>query len=1304
VTSAIDYTEEIRLSAESIILKSTSEFEEKFGKYPSFSDKELVNSIHFELIYVITGRIDTNEIVTVSPLRFYLLESMLKTGLNIGRFNSSVEILWENIKNFVRSFANYDINLFNKIKTYGELLTKAITELSFFKLSPSVDILQKIPQYQNSTQKYRVRLKDSDESNQKIFTLFPKSRYWEYHIKLDEDLQYNPFYYNRVTASLGLNKYKLSIDYDSLIVYDNKLYKLNPNVSSPNKDVFKEEEWTEFASRKFNKSRSFRSIYDTKIKELYTEFLNNNVSVNEIISDSELSKYKDNVPIIDSILPFTFGGEGKPLMEELYRLNVLGSYFGGYEGSTIGGMEYISKYTEYLFSCAYGRNIGDIYDSLDGKTLFGDFDKLFDSKKSKDTIAGLSFLNGFSKLKSFSHGQTVEEVTDTTTVILLNPVYYKFRSGINDTYISSDSLKPYFISPNVDLLLYIIENLYDRCLFIGDRVESILNSLDDKGILKGYEGLGNIQAQAVLLQNTFPPSRFIKLDPRSKNAGGLTGSIKYALDSYSRFARFVINPEFPAEPLNNIKKWILAIFNSIESVVKILEKLGFSNKLIPNISTRGFQINDSSLISYLRSLGFRDSEINSVISADSFTQLISTFAPISDSQDLKSFFKAYELAQLIYEFSGDEGISTYLNYLYSQDNVESLINILNLAQKNISKNTSINIVKYPKLIGLLIGFTYAIDPQNLIKFTSILKNNNLTLFESIQYLFDSNKENIIKDPSDIDLLEPVVKQIIQGRYIGENSYLSQDLNYSITNELAPIALKQWADLLGKNLGQIESKDIIKNLYDKSIGLTPKELLTILNNPKSVGTFSSLIDGFSGGELTKFLKYAAISGLGIKLGYYRNSSQLNNFSLEKVGDTGVFFEIINDFNKVLNLSNILSYVLDSNMNYSVSISVSTRAFVESFVSIQNRDMETFAQVFSSIAINRGSSQLFTSPSFRDFISNRPLIESPGIGNSRLPNRSPVINSITPEQFNVLFSSSQNQAQSVIRSSIGYESVINKFIKFTEDNKLISGINNPNELSYRLFGTQDIINQIDQKINEYESPKELPSLEYELLRIYSDKADEEIISPALGVFYITDNDYLTGISDEQILRGLLNPFDATESCIKFNGTDCSQYENTYKCSKLLNKSFFPETYSDVPGRDPNSLVIDRPLGTFAKYSPSGEFVPSSSFEKPPAYFSLLPEGTLPGRKNEPITPSPFSEANLSGGSSGDISEFMNTEYGLIQAVKNKLEKNNEFGCASFSSPHEYQVCMNIMKCKRFSSPTSGKYYLDFCPTYFSGGRNK
>ena len=76
--------------------------------------------------------------------------------------------------------------------------------------------------------------------------------------------------------------------------------------------------------------------------------------------------------------------------------------------------------------------------------------------------------------------------------------------------------------------------------------------------------------------------------------------------------------------------------------------------------------------------------------------------------------------------------------------------------------------------------------------------------------------------------------------------------------------------------------------------------------------------------------------------------------------------------------------------------------------------------------------------------------------------------------------------------------------------------------------------------------------------------------------------------------------------------------------------------------------------------------------------------------------------SGG--GNLAEYYNSEYGLTEFLRARLEKSTEFSCASFKSPFEYQACMNLMKCKRFKYEEEDSFSLSFCPRTLAGGRFK
>jgi hypothetical protein len=211
--------------------------------------------------------------------------------------------------------------------------------------------------------------------------------------------------------------------------------------------------------------------------------------------------------------------------------------------------------------------------------------------------------------------------------------------------------------------------------------------------------------------------------------------------------------------------------------------------------------------------------------------------------------------------------------------------------------------------------------------------------------------------------------------------------------------------------------------------------------------------------------------------------------------------------------------------------------------------------------------------------------------------------------------------------------------------------------------------------------------------------EIKSSGVGANYISKSNLVSDLFVES--------FDPVRSCEKFGGSNCSELYSEIvnrRCSSLVNKSIFPEEYITIPGVSPTAVVIDRPLGTFAEYKPSKNLLSTVSFSSPPAYFDLLPQTALPGLKAEPVLTTIFSSPLVFESGGGDVSEYDNTEFGVIEFIRAKLEKNSEFGCAGFESPFYYQTCMNLMKCKRFNPPFQGKNFLDFCPKTLSGGKIK
>lgn len=1306
---ASQFFQDIRINLSDIIAQGIGNYEKEFGKFKIDIVKRNFFDTSVELLSAIIDRIENNDEISIIPLKNILLKVTLEINFDVIVLKNITSYIKDSIINFIKTRPSYSFDSIRIIDNYYILVQENIENYNFYSSSSALDILQEQPEYQYSDLLYSVIPLEIDQDQQKIYTLFPSSRYWEKYKTLTGDFAYSPIPYNRIASKVGLSKYRISLSYESLILYEEKLYKLKPGISQPTYSYFEVDEWVEYTSKRLDLSKSFKTVYESKLRSAFSKITETGFDVNSIISDSDIIQYSKEAPVDEKLLSSTFGGIGKQVLDSIKSLRVISEAFGGYEGSPVGGIEYIANFSEYLLSAGLGRKLPEVYEISDGISIFGKFDFLFKSQMSVNKIPGLKFLSSFGSLKSFTQNQTFfsDKLFTNLNKVIYNPVYSQFFNGIRDRYkLLTEPTTYYFEENKIDLLSFAIEGLYKKSLAIGDTIQAVFNTLDSSGKVIGYEGLGSVKVQVDEFQRIFPPSIFILNTPRdSKINVGFTGAIKYLLDNYSRFSNALIDPLLPGKSLEFFRSWIELISNKLEEVNSLLKSIGITTSaFIPNLSFKSFEADNSRVISYLTSLGFRDYEINKLLEVKSFKELVTNFAPLSNSSDLKSFFRGYELTQLIYEFGGQEGIDEYLSFLYSNNPLDSLLNILSLSQKEKSKITNINISRYPKLIGLLIGLTYAIDPNQIVKFNEILGKNNLTLLESISYLYQNGETTIIKNKEDINLLKPLVEQMITGVY-KDDAFSSPTLNYDQVNSTSPIALKQWTKILGDNLGKIDSKSIIENLYDKAQGLTPKELITILNNPDPSNSFGNLIDGFSGGTFTNFLKYASISGIAIKLGFYKNSYQTDNFKVVENPEFYALPKLVENLEDMINFISIVKTIFSSRLNYTVNTDPEFSDSLQPLIYSQNKSFEVIPQLISARAGESGT------PNQATLATTSNIVESPGIGNSRLPNRVPALNSITPEQSRALFESIPNV--SVLTSSENfYSSIISKYIKFTNENTLANNI-------ILIDETTEASGSIDETTeasgSEPKQKKFIPATKYELISIentpqskpytISDIYKYQEGSPNLKSSTLGSN-YISNEQNLDLYPSMMESFDPIESCKKFGGTNCEQiYSSSQeRCGGPFNKSLFPETYSKVPGLTPSSVPIDRPLGTFADYKPSENLIPTSSFNTPPAYTGLLPDDTLIGKNGEPILKNIFSEPFVFEYGTSQTSEYGNTEFAIIEFIKAKLEKNTEFNCASLDSPFYYQVCMNVVKCKRFSPPLNGKFFLNFCPKSLSGGKLK
>ena len=1287
--------EEIRISAQKLVFEGLIAYELAFGKLTTDLSRQKFLDSGLELLRRILDRLEAKEEISILPFKEVLLGVVFDLDFDTDAVKNLLPFIRNRLVDLIETKPNYDANFTRILDTYFELLLESVGDFAFYSSSGAVDILQAQPEYQYSELLYSIVPSEIDTDNSKVYTVFPKERYWEVFSTQTQESSYSPLNYNRFAASLGLSKYQIPISYDFLIVYNGDLYKLRPDVSSPTRNYFEESEWIKYTSKRFDQTKSFRNVFESNVRAAFGKFTDSGFDVNEIISDSQVTEYSSRKSIDEGLLSATFGGSGKQVLDSVRGLKEISDSFGSYEGSPVGGVEYITLFSEYLLAASLGRNTAAIFDVTDGDSVFGKFNILYKSTTVTNRIPGLKFLNPFGSLKSFVHSQSIPAGTSTESGrIVYNPIYSQFYDGLEDRFKSLEQSTSYKESAKVDLLLYSLESIYKRSLSVGDTIKAVLNTLDERGRVPGYEGLGSVKVQMDEFQRVFPPtSYFTDAVSGSKLAAGLSGSIRYLLNNYSRFSAALIQPVLPGRSLEFFGPWIERISNKLEEILDVLRHIGIStSEFIPNISFKAYEASDEKLISLLRSLGFRDSEVSKLFEVESFSQLVGNFAPLTDSSDLKSFFKAYELAQLIYEFGNQEAIDAYLSFLYSASPIDSLLNILSLSQKDKSRLTYVNLDRYPKLVGLLIGLTYAVDPSQLIKFEKILGKNNLSLLESISYLYQNGESTIIKNKQDVELLKPMVEQMISGVY-GQDVFASPTITYSQANSTVPIALKQWTEIIGDNLGNVSSARILDGLYDRAKGLTPKELFSVLNGPTSVTSLGQVLDGFSGGTFTSFLRYASLAGLGIKLGNYKNSYQADNFKVDTTYEFYALPKIIGELEELIKYITIVKTIFSSELDYNFAASSGFSSTLDPFILSQNKAYEVVPQIISSVASGEAPATL------KGLSGNAPIAESPGIGNSRVPNRVPVRNSVTPEQAQQIFEYSSNVRELGIVEELPIN-VISKFVKFADDNLLANKISLTEE-TLSLENARSVAKSFSPA-TKYEldvSAGKPTSKPRNVAKIYSLlEGNPDVKSQALGANYISDSTP-SGVAGT-------TAFDPVQSCRRFGGTDCETLyaDSQERCVKSFNKSLFPETYSEIPGVSSSAVSVDRPLGTFAEYTPKDTMIPTSAFNDPASFMGLLPSEASVGEKGEPLLTTISLEPIVYDSGGAALSELGNTEFGVIEFVKANLERNTEFNCAGFDSPFHYQICMNLMKCKKFSPPYNGEYYLDFCPKTLSGGRLK
>jgi hypothetical protein len=1245
-----------------------------------FANYERSYLIGVEFLHTLANEIENRSRVNPISFKKPLFKAFYDLQLNGESLKTFVNIFFQALPQFLAEKGKINSEFSGVINTYREAVLSSIDENKY--INNYSYSLSGIEEFKTSTKNVRITPLSKNEKTRTVQTLFPCSRYW-YPPKQRPDEVYSPLQFNKSKTSykpISANPGVFTTVSDETVVYEGKVYTKKPGVVTAN-NRFVEEDWDVYVPKNFNPSKSFSKVYSELLKGVYTDLSENAQVINSITSDSKVQYFSPDIDqnLLDKdLLIHSFGGAGKKIYDHLVELRILSGYMGGYEGSPAGSVSYLSTVVEYLDLISTGR----VSKNLEEEG-FGNFNSIFPTSSDsfgKEGINGLRFLEKFSPLKSFLHNQTIPEDVDIyRKTISINPLKLEFDielpqlQGISIYDRRDEDLD--FIKDSLNVLML-------RSKIFGDKLDQISKGLDRYGHLSGYNSLGSISFQVAEFQKIFPPRSYLN---QTTTPGGFTGAILSLSKAYGTLSDSLQPLSLPPSLFSEVVDWLRLLLKSLEAIRHEFISLGIKTKgvgYLPNIETKKFISSSKDTAQYLSLLGFTDSEINQIFKISSFSELIEKLAPLSDSKDLHSFFRGYELSQLIYEFGGDKGVEAYLNFLYKKSPISGLLNVLSITEISKSDQTSTRISKYPRLIALLMGLSYAIDPDQLNQFSYILGDNKVDLLESISLLLKNNQDTIIKKQENVDVLSAVVEQLIRGYYPSDLD-LSPDVSYEWVKEKSPIDLKKWTKVIDSSLGNVENPDRLKYLYDKAIGLTLKELLVLLNNPSPTSGIGQIMDGFYGGDFTKFLKYANISGLAIKLGYYKNSTQLNNSRTDFDLTYNTIPSALESLETIIQSTALTIKLIEMSINEDwYNTSYKKPQSLDSVLNYQNKPVQAMLNLFTD------SSPL----TLKKTVETIPPQDPPGIGNSRLPNRVGVFNSLTPEQARIL-SSSPTLPPVEYSTEFSSAGVINKFIKVTERNLILNNFSLSQEASL-LYNNKSpgIVGSGSQRKETLAAPSESD------MALYKELKSQEVSSSGTGRNYLND----PGKEDEDKINSripshLLSSFDPVASCKRFGGKNCEDlYKDSQRCSGMLNKSSLPETYHLVPFNE--GIVVDRPLGYFAHYLPSDQKIISN---KLPSYYSLL-DSPAPGPDSEPYLPSLNRDPIVfsSEQESGDLVDYANTRMAISEFLRMSGKEHTELTCASILHPHLYQICMNSLKCKRFRPSNESR--LKFCPAQTSGGR--
>jgi hypothetical protein len=686
-------------------------------------------------------------------------------------------------------------------------------------------------------------------------------------------IKYNVFYSYFSSTVLGLTEESASVDSaKTLRIVD--FYSVS--------DITKQTPgFKQISPRASLNISRFEKIYKTKVLKYINELSTHSSKINKAISDGEPEQIKNPIWDIEpEALKQSWAHEGEKLAYDLKQIKSALEGLGGMEASASGDLEVVAEVSKIMnlvcFSTKNGTYSGSI---INNKNYFGNFYELYSAKKQPSRIYGLKFLEPFLNLKSFN---TINPKRPEFANKLIQKFYNGLpeREGISLSYDSEQTLTGVFEVIKVGLF-----SILQEAQNVGGILNNTLNSLRSNGSLENYAGLGNIKYILEMLQDLFPAA----ISGRSGFIGALDYFAKSLLDLEANISQASLNNDF----IESLVPFLLKVQSHLDSFVSTIEITGTQRgALISSINADLSKKSKRDIVEYLRRNSVQNVDFLSEV--QSFDEVLEAYGEIlTDSQDLKSFFKAYDLMEYMYILGGDSAIFSFMDFI-NNPNISNTRRIYEFLERNLTKYEHVDRFKFGKLVGSLLNINRATNFEAFKSYSSILKAKNSDIFESLKFL-DSLQINPLKSPNEVDILNDFINQLSSGSY----EYRIGDIGCHEAMKVAPLVVKNFVGMFDSALGSA-NKSLVQGFLNNNFGITMSELETYFRTSYNPGltTLGGLISGIRGGGFTHLAKHLVLSGALINI-----RSVSNKYRYEVVDDIYIR-ELVA---KLENISRLMSLV-------------------------------------------------------------------------------------------------------------------------------------------------------------------------------------------------------------------------------------------------------------------------------------------------------------------------------------------------------------------------------------------------------------